>query len=680
VFNVRLQQAEHWVPVTMVADGQRGGLPVPPDVAEVLSSANYPANIASRLDEVWAISRSAPITYRIGVTARQATVLDALRRSVRHARDAMADEGYAPDRIVALSTYLALAASDLVDYLCTGTRMRQDRIQPALALGAWTLSVEFAEIGGSALARLWQRRIEAMTAVIDANAQLPKAASVFPGDMTMLPLESGSADFIVWDPPFYDNIDYDLLAAPWTSFLQSVMGELDTTLFWPQVNPSAKIEIPERFDPDSYEQSLSAAASEVVRVARPGARLGVFWVSHEADDLQRFMGLMQPRGMELIQTIGLRTESFHSDPAPQTARTYLLILRILKQAGGPSGKIIDAERLLALSSSGQRSLYAALADILAECWDEDEIKVRIPADLEGRPNQRLAEFAASQPDPADLLRELGSSRLRYEAERLGSKRENLVGLDTAGLARQVMRQLGFTVPAAPAFSVSAALRDADRARTRIKLATSSAHVTGSGMEAIDAVERILRFSVVTWCTHSRKNEWELLIEESVGKTSKLSFGDWVALFNAVPKRLAPESEIYYRVQRLLRQRRVIEALQRLVRERNRLAHPEAMQSWTEMRTALDESLDSIIHKLQELLDKAALPVVLQPVEEIRDRFSRFRLRLLDHDEREVELIVAQPTDLTKPWILLRSSLSPREIDPELLDANVVEERMGLRQA
>src|SRR5262249_20198428 len=153
-------------------------------------------------------------------------------------------------------------------------------------------------------------------------------------------------------------------------FLQSVMGELDTTLFWPQVNPSAKIEIPERFDPDSYEQSLSAAASEVVRVARPGARLGVFWVSHEADDLQRFMGLMQPRGMELIQTIGLRTESFHSDPAPQTARTYLLILRILKQAGGPSGKIIDAERLLALSSSGQRSLYAALADILAECWDE----------------------------------------------------------------------------------------------------------------------------------------------------------------------------------------------------------------------------------------------------------------------------------------------------------------------
>src|SRR5262249_14884162 len=244
VFNVRPREAERWVPVTMVADGQREELPVPPDVAEVLSSASYPANIASRLDEVWAVGRSAAITYRIGVTARQATVLDALRRSVRHARDAMADEGYTPDRIVALSTYLGLAASDLVDYLCTGARMRQGRIQPALVRGAWTLSVEFAEIGGSAIARLWQRRIEAMTAVIDANAQLPEAVSAVPGDMTMLPLESESADFIVWDPPFYDNIDYDLLAAPWTSFLRSVMGELDTTLFWPQVNLSSKMQLP----------------------------------------------------------------------------------------------------------------------------------------------------------------------------------------------------------------------------------------------------------------------------------------------------------------------------------------------------------------------------------------------------------------------------------------------------
>ena len=86
---------------------------------------------------------------------------------------------------------------------------------------------------------------------------------------------------------------------------------------------------------------------------------------------------------------------------------------------------------------------------------------------------------------------------------------------------------------------------------------------------------------------------------------------------------------------------------------------------------------NVVRKLQDLLDEAALPVVLQPVEEIRDRFSRFRLRLLDHDEREMELIVAGPTDLTKPRILLRSNPNPREVDPMLLDAGIIEERMGL---
>ncbi len=589
----------------------------------------------------------------------------------------MADVGYAPEHIVALSTYLALAASDLVDYLCTGAVWQQGRIQPALAKAMWAIVPEFVEVGGRTLAELWQRRIAAMTAIIEANATLPGIASVLSGDMTALPLESESADLVVWDPPFYDNIDYDQLAAPWTSFLRSVLGELDPQLSWPQVTPAANAALPERFDPHAYEESLSAAASEIVRVARPGARLGVFWVSRVAEDLQRFVDLMQPPGLELIQTVGLRTEAARDGLGIGGPGTYLLILRILKQAGGPSGRVVDAERLLELSSSDQHSLYAGLANILVEFWDQDEINGRLPASFKGSLNQRLAEFVASQPDPTDLLRELGSTSLRQEAERLGSNREQLAGLDAAGLARQILRQLGFTVPRAPVFSIGAALHDADRGRSRLRLAGSADELTGSGMAAVDAVEQVLRFSVVTWCTHSRKDAWEQLVEESVGKTSRLSFGDWVHLFAAIPKRLAPESEIYDHAHRLLKKCRVLESLEPLARARNRLVHPEPGQHWTDVRIALDDALSNVVRKLQDLLDEAALPVVLQPVEETRDRFSRFRLRLLDHDEREIELIVAGPTDLTKPRILLRSNPNPREVDPILLDARIIEKRMGL---
>lgn len=673
-FSMRAVETEGWIPVALVGEDLRTELPLTSHVMDVLASAKYPASLTSRLHETWAVARSGPISHRDGTTARQASILDAFRRSIRRAREEMADAGYAPDRIVALSTYLGLAASDLIEYLCAGTVLRQGRIQPALSRGAWVSGYELAEIGGHVIQRLWQRRISAMSAVIESNASLPRTASVVSGDMVDLPLEGERFDLVVWDPPFYDNIDYDLLAAPWTSFLRSVIGELDANLRWPLVQPSADIKLPDRFDPEAYEQSLSEAAGQVVKLARPSARLGVFWVSRAAQDLQRFVGLMQPKGLELIQTIALRTELPRHDEAPET---YLLVLRVLKKAGGSTGPLVNAERLLELSSTGQQSLAAGLAGVLAESLDAEEMNSLLPESLKGSVNQRLAEFVATQPDPTDLLRELGFARLRREAERLGSSREQLAGLDTAGLARLVLRQLGFTVPSAPAFSIGAALHDADRARSRLQLAASVMDLTGNGMAAIDSIERILRFSVVTWCTHSQGDDWENLVEQSLGKTDRLSFGDWVALFTAIPKRLAPESDIYLRIQRLFKKQRVVEALQPLVRTRNQIAHPEPGQNWQDVRDSLDSRLRGVISKLSGLLEEAALPVVLQPVEEIRDPYSRFRLRLLDHGERDVELVVTGPTDLTKPKIILRASESPREVDPELLDARVIEERMGL---
>lgn len=671
---LRAVETEEWIPVALVGEDLRTELPLSAYVTDVLTVAKYPASLASRLHETWAVARSGPISHRDGTTARQAGILDAFRRSIRRVRAEMADAGYAPDRIVALSTYLGLAASDLIDHLCTGTVLRQGRIQPALSRGAWVPGYEFIEIGGRSIQRLWQRRISAMSAVIEGNANLPRTASVLSGDMAELPLEGERFDLVIWDPPFYDNIDYDLLTAPWTSFLRSAIGELDANLRWPHVRPSADIKLPDRFDPKAYEQSLSKAASQIVKLARPGARLGVFWVSRDAQDLQRFVGLMQPPGLELIQTIALRTGFARHDEAPET---YLLVLRVLKQVGGSTGPLVNAERLLELSSTGQQSLAAGLTGVLAGSLDTEEINSLLPEGLKGSVNQRLAEFVATQPDPTDLLRELGYARLRQEAQRLGSSRDQLAGLDAAGLARLVLRQLGFTVPSAPAFSIGAALQDADRARSRLQLAVSDMDVTGSGMAAIDAIERILRFSVVTWCTHSRGDDWENLVEQSVGKTDRLSFGDWVALFTVVPKSLSQENDIYLRTQRLFKRQRVVETLQPLVRTRNQLAHPEPGQNWQDVRDSLDSRLRGVILKLSGLLEEAALPVVLQPVEEIRDRYSRFRLRLLDHGERDVELVVAGPTDLTKPRIILRASTNSREVDPELLDASVIEERMGL---
>ena len=168
----------------------------------------------------------------------------------------------------------------------------------------------------------------------------------------------------------------------------------------------------------------------------------------------------------------------------------------------------------------------------------------------------LPSSSHRSPTPPTCSVSLGARACGKKPSVSGRTGSSLLGLDAAGLARQILRQLGFTVPTAPVFSIGAALRDADRARSRLQLAGSADELTGSGMAAVDAVEQVLRFSVVTWCTHSRKDGWEQLVEESLGKTSRLSFGDWVHLFAAIPKRLAPESEIYDHAHRLLKKCRV----------------------------------------------------------------------------------------------------------------------------
>ena len=229
----------------------------------------------------------------------------------------------------------------------------------------WTTGFEFVEIGGRTLEKLWQHRIKAMIAIIEANADLPRMASVLPGDMTKLPVEYEGFHLVVWDPPFSDNIDYDVLAGPWTSFLAKCHRGTGRNASMAQARPSEDTTVPEHFDPQAYEQSLSAAAREVVRAARPGARLGVFWVSAIARTCSKVVDLMQPHGLELIQTVALRTEPVRGDAEIAGPGTYLLILRVLKQAGGPSGRVINAERLLELSSSGQQSMNAGLAEILS---------------------------------------------------------------------------------------------------------------------------------------------------------------------------------------------------------------------------------------------------------------------------------------------------------------------------
>ena len=91
---LRAVETEGWIPVALVGEDLRTELPLSAHVTDVLAGAEYPTSLASRLHETWAVARSGPISHRDGTTARQASILDAFRRSIRRAREEMADAGY----------------------------------------------------------------------------------------------------------------------------------------------------------------------------------------------------------------------------------------------------------------------------------------------------------------------------------------------------------------------------------------------------------------------------------------------------------------------------------------------------------------------------------------------------------------------------------------------------------
>jgi hypothetical protein len=676
-FCPRAEELEGWEPISLLTDGFRSEVAVPEKLADLINRAEYPASISPRLDQTWTKRRFMEITHRTGVTPRQAIILDSFRRSIWRAKESMTLARYPPDRIAALSTYLALAASDLIEYLCTSCSVNRGRIQRALASGSWGSNIEFVEIGGETLERLWHRRTASITEIIRESSSLRRIASVKLAEMTNLEMEGELFDLIVWDPPFYDNIDYDNLAAPWATFLQSTIGDFDHGLHWRHDGSSGDKTPYGRFDTSAYEQSLSAAAAEIVRVARPRARLGVFWVSRLAEELQHFIDILQPNGLELLQTVALHAETSVDDTTSLQPTPYFLVLRVLKQAGRPEGQTIDAGRLLELASTGQATLYAGLAEIIANSLEYEEIREFLPEASSGSIGQQLAEYVADQTDLSALLRELGRSSLRRQAGILGVPREELLILDTAGLARKILSKLGFTVPTPPAFSIEAALDGADRARSRLRSASTEESITGCGRIAATEVEHALRFAIIVWCTHVKGDDWWRPMANAPSKLEKFTFGPWINWFVKIPGLFAADHDIYRDIQSAFTASGVSEILKSFLELRNEIIHPEMVADWRVLRDSLYDSLGKVIDVLRDLLGQGFLPVALQPVEETRDQFSRFRLKMIDHREREWEVFATGPSDLTTPKIILRSSAYPREIDPELLDGKLIEARMGL---
>jgi hypothetical protein len=527
----------------------------------------------------------------------------------------------------------------------------------------WRFPWEFAEAGGAELRRRFERQIDDTCAALTSVAGTGVAIS---GDMTRIDLPDDSFDVVVWDPPFYDNIDYQALAAPWVRYLRATIGELHPDLDWAASSSPSPIE---PFDAVLYEQSLAEASSEVARVLDTDGSLGVFWIrrrGQEEDDLTGLLHGLESSGLELIQSVRLdKTITTLDSPVEPV---FLVFRKTVIVQPSNAGQIVAG------LYEHRPMMAAGLADLLERYLDDDDLNELIPSDFRGNRRQRLQEAVMADRDPLRVMARLRRRELaEFVEERSPGTADGLTGDE---LAQVVLELLGWRVPRPVGFSIGEALDECDRQVSVLSFTSSEAEARGAAKAALAGVEGVLRFSVVAWAHLIAGDDWQQPIADVAGKSSHLSFGDWRRAFTELPARHAANHEALGRASGRLRQSRVGPPLDRVVGLRNDIDHPDRAP-WGRVRPEAPEVLANILRSLRAANDRGALPRVLQPSTETRDPYGRITLRLVGYGGRSTEFLMTQPSDLTIPIVYFPGESNPREVHPASIPAPDVQERAGL---
>jgi hypothetical protein len=628
--------------------------------------------------------RGAPIMARDAFLPRQRAYFAALAESMSAESARLAQRtALAEEQRTAVRTAVALLISSQADFVNTCVHSSIDKPHPSTLPGPLRPGGLFIEVGGSWLERFWRNRRRHLLDLLRQNSSAARPVQAIKANANAIPLGDASVSAVIWDPPYYDNIDYDTVSSHYQSVLTEVVPDIaDGPVFRPRLPRAEHIR--------RYEDDLVQQAREARRVVRPGGSIGVLWLAREPTELDRFLELIEPAKLKFVRAVRLDTIR-PARTASAEQQTYLLVLQPISTAAPEVA--VDTETVLSLAAVGALSLYDGLADLLESVKEPAELEELIAGEPSGSARQRLARYLASQPELEECLIELGKTSLLRELENRGTRREDLRVIDVRGLAQRLLGQLGFAVPRPVRFSIRTALRDCGVADRRLELADSADAVTEAYLAGFNHIQDILKYAVYAWGYLECGNKWNVVFEQVVSSSmpsypgpEKLSFGHLHVLFTKLPTTFAatgqaPEKGYFSDIARAVKKAKVNEKLTTLVYWRNGVGHKkDYVTSLTvaQLRQKCSAVLTETCAALAELDRAGCLPVTVRPEYERRDSYNRRLLRLLDPDGAAIEVSVGSETDLTEPLIYFASDNNGRRpIDPKFLRASDVEALSGV---
>jgi putative DNA methylase len=411
--------------VACINNGERSGktFSLPPQ--DAMPSATAIAEIESQiLDRLGVILPSSIVPRWSGIVnpslygvethsdflnSRQRAVLLLLIACLRDEYDRLLNQ-QSPETAKAVICLLSGLVDQLVDWNCRLSMWISQNEQVGRAFSGpgvamlWDYAETDAVLDGPA--NLW-KKLDRIVAGTKPLEQLRGAVDVRKAYAQELPFESNSFDAIVTDPPYYDNIYYNVLADFFFSWKRLLLELVEPSLFQQETTDSTKELVASSIrSGDSktahtdYCREFAKAIREAERVLKPD---GIFCLVYSHSSLGGWEAILQAYRPTNLRVTSVQPLSIERKARPR-AMTSEAVNTCVALVSHP-GNMPKAETSLEAFTSELRKLARELVDgLTAADWHEGDMGVA--AFSQGVGMACNVSNVAECKDNSDLLRKI----------------------------------------------------------------------------------------------------------------------------------------------------------------------------------------------------------------------------------------------------------------------------------
>lgn len=279
--------------------------------------------------------------------ARQLLTHVFIVKYIRKAYRKMLDSGYDEDYAKAVTTYLALGHGRLLDYnsaVTTWDPYGKGSINHTFSQHAYPFGDDFAEgdpLSSSSIQWVFFSNtgiVKALARIVGLLEGAPGSVEVVLGDAAdpATYAEVGGIDFVVADPPYYNNVQYGELSDFFYVWFKRSLGELYPEAFmWDTVPKESEIVVNRvRGRDGAWFESRLRAVFELVREQGAG-RLAVMYAHRSSEGLYAMFSALLGAGWKPVGVWGVAAEQPRSQHiVGKAAARSMLVIGAVPRGGG----------------------------------------------------------------------------------------------------------------------------------------------------------------------------------------------------------------------------------------------------------------------------------------------------------------------------------------------------------